>query len=47
MLTMIEDIRTVFKEHIDALDWMDEPTKQKAKLKVMPKMTDRQTVDKY
>jgi len=31
--TMIEDLRDVFKEHVDALDWMDIPTKKKAKLK--------------
>ena len=27
---MVEAMRTSFKEHIDKLDWMSEPTKQKA-----------------
>ncbi len=38
---MVEAMRTAFKEHIEKLDWMSEPTKQKAydKLsKVMPKV---------
>ena len=38
---MVEAMRTSFKEHIEKLDWMSEPTKQKAyaKLaKVMPKV---------
>ncbi|MGZ3776717.1 MAG: M13 family metallopeptidase, partial [Mucilaginibacter sp.] len=38
---MVEAMRTSFKEHINKLDWMSEPTKQKAydKLaKVMPKV---------
>ena len=34
---MIEDIKTVFKEHVDYLDWMDESTKKQAKRKVHKK----------
>jgi putative endopeptidase len=40
-VNLVEAMRTSFKEHIEKLDWMSEPTKQKAynKLaKVMPKV---------
>jgi putative endopeptidase len=40
-VNLVESMRTSFKEHIEKLDWMSEPTKQKAydKLaKVMPKV---------
>ena len=31
---MIQDIKSVFHEHVEQLDWMDEDTKLQAKIKV-------------
>ena len=34
VIEMIQDVKSVFLEHVEELDWMDEDTKLQAKIKV-------------